>query len=44
MSFVQLFQYCLGSGKRTIGDFSSEELLHNYTTIAGQVKLISGAP
>ena len=28
MSFFQLFQYCLGSGKRTIGDFISEQLLH----------------
>ena len=29
MSFFQLFQYRLGSGKRTIGDFSSEQLLRD---------------
>ena len=29
MPFFQLFQYRLGSGKRTIGDFSSEHLLHD---------------
>ena len=29
MSFFQLFQHRLGSGKRTIGDFSSEQLLHD---------------
>ena len=23
-------KYCLGSGKRTIGDFSSEQLLHDH--------------
>ena len=28
MSFFQLFQYCLRSGLGTIGDFSSEQLLH----------------
>ena len=28
MSFFQLFLFCLGSGKRTIGDFSSEQLQH----------------
>ena len=27
MSFFQLFQYCLGSGLGTIGDFSSKQLL-----------------
>ena len=26
MSFFQLFKYCLGSGKCTIGDFASEQL------------------
>ena len=29
MSFFQLFQYCMGSGLGTIGDFSSEQLLHD---------------
>ena len=29
MSFFQLFQYCLGSGLGTIGDFSSKQLLHD---------------
>ena len=29
LSFFQLFQYCLGSGLGTIGDFSSEQLLHD---------------
>ena len=29
MSFFQLFQYCLGSGLGTIGDFSIEQLLHS---------------
>ena len=29
MSFFELFQYCLGSGLGTIGDFSSEQLLHD---------------
>ena len=28
-SFFQLFQYYLGSGLGTIGDFSSEQLLHD---------------
>ena len=31
MSLFPLFQYCLGSEKRTIGDFSSEQLLHDPT-------------
>ena len=30
MSFCQLFYYYLGSGKLTIGDFSSEQLLHDF--------------
>ena len=30
MSFCQLFQYYLGSGKLTIGDLSSEQLLHDF--------------
>ena len=29
MSFFPLFQYRFGSGKRTIGDFFSEQLLHD---------------
>ena len=29
MSFFELFQYCLGSGLGCIGDFSSEQLLHD---------------
>ena len=29
MSFFQLFQYCLGSRLGTIGDFFSEQLLHD---------------
>ena len=29
MSFFQLFQNRLGLGKRTIGDFSSEQLLRD---------------
>ena len=29
MSFFQLFQYCLGSGLGTIGDYSSEQLLRD---------------
>lgn len=29
MSFFQFFQYCLGSGLGTTGDFSSEQLLHD---------------
>ena len=29
MSFFQLFQYCLGSGLGTTGDFSSEQLLRD---------------
>ena len=29
MSFFQLFQYCLGSGLGTIGDYSSEQLQHD---------------
>ena len=29
MSFCQLFQYCLESGLGTIGEFSSEQLLHD---------------
>ena len=29
MSFFQLFQYCLESGLGTIGEFSSEQLLHD---------------
>ena len=29
MLFFQLFQYYLGPGKPTIGDFSSEQLLHD---------------
>ena len=28
LSFFQLFYYCLGSGKRFIGDVSSEQLPH----------------
>ena len=28
-SFFQLFQYCLGSGLGTIGDFFSEQLQHD---------------
>ena len=38
MSFFQLFQYCLGQGKRTIGDFSSEQLLHDPVLQAGLAK------
>jgi len=34
MSSFQFFLYCLGSGKRTSGDFSSEQLLHDPTQIA----------
>ena len=30
MQFCQLFYYYLGSGKLTIGDFSSEQLLHDF--------------
>ena len=30
MSFCQFFYYYLGSGKLTIGDFSSEQLLHDF--------------
>ena len=30
MSFCQLFQYYLGPGKLTIGDLSSEQLLHDF--------------
>ena len=30
MSFFQLFQYCQGSGLGTTGDFSSEQLLHDF--------------
>ena len=30
MSFFQLFQYCLGSGLGTIGDYSSEQLQHDF--------------
>ena len=29
MSFFQLFHFCLGSGLGTIGDLSSEQLLHD---------------
>ena len=28
MSFYPLFKYCLGLGKRTVGDLSSEQLVH----------------
>ena len=38
MSFFQLFQYYLGLGKRTIGDFSSELLLHDPVLQAGLAK------
>ena len=38
MSFFQLFQYCLEQGKRTIGDFSSEQLLHDPVLQAGLAK------
>ena len=38
MSFFQLFQYCLGSGKRTTGDFSSEQLLHAHGGVGSLLK------
>ena len=38
MPFFKLFQYCLGSGNRTIGDFSSEQLLHDPVLQAGLAK------
>ena len=33
MSFFQLFQYCQGSGLGTTGDFSSEQLLHDFHVV-----------
>ena len=38
MSFFQLFQYCLGSGLGTIGDFSSDQLLHDPNKRTGKGK------
>ena len=39
MSFFQLFQYCLGSGKRAIGDFSSEQLVHDPLILSRYIQI-----
>ena len=40
MPFFELFQYCLVSGLGTIGDFSSEPLLHDpLNRLQGKVRI-----